>query len=96
MDVSELGWTDHATERMKQRGCTREQVLSTVEYGRQIRGFHAGIFFYIGRKEVAHYAKRNKDLSGCQDTAVLVVGTSIITVIKTDRPKNLVRGRYKR
>lgn len=53
-----LGYTHHAQVRAAQRGFSAKQVATILRYGR--KRYQAGAVYYsIGRKEIAQYAKES-------------------------------------
>ena len=80
--------TDHAIERMQQRGISNEAVFQTISFGRISRGRGATIYA-IGKKEISEYAKDGIDLTPYEGVHVVMtrIGTISTVYRNLDIPK---------
>ena len=78
--------TDHASFRMSQRGIGRDQLASVLRFGR-CRHTRGARFFFVGRKEVQHYARQGLDLRAVENVQVLMApnADAVITVYRNAR-----------
>ncbi len=84
-------FSEHALKRMSQRGITREAVVLTLTYGRKVYGRGVKCYF-IGKKELAAFAREGTDLSLAEGMHVVVSSRSteqIITVYKNKQLPNI-------
>jgi hypothetical protein len=92
--------TNHATDRMSERGIPPEAVDKVLEYGREVptRG---GTVYAIGRQEVKRYAREGVDLVEYSGVQVVCTGHGVVlTVYRNHNFRQLRvglgRGRYNR
>ena len=80
--------SEHALERMQQRGISHEAVFQTIAFGRISRGRGATIYA-IGKKEISEYAKDGIDLTPYEGVHVVMtrIGTISTVYRNLDIPK---------
>ena len=80
--------TNHAWDRMHERGISNEAVFQTIAFGRISRGRGATIYA-IGKKEVLKYSKKGIDLTSYEGVHVVMtrVGTISTVYRNLDMPK---------
>ena len=72
--------SEHALERMQQRGICHAAVFQTIAFGRISRGRGATIYA-VGKKEVAEFAKDGIDLSFCEGVHVVMTRRGLISTV---------------
>ena len=72
--------TEHARDRMLQRGICHAAVFQTIAFGRISRGRGATIYA-VGKKEVAEFAKDGIDLSFCEGVHVVMTRRGLISTV---------------
>ena len=89
--------SEHAIERMQQRGISHKAVFQTIAFGRISRGRGATIYA-IGKKEIAEFAKDGIDLSQYEGVHVVMSRRGIITTVyrNADMPRLKPRKRMPR
>ena len=70
--------SEHALERMQQRGISHEAVFQTIAFGRISRGRGATIYA-IGKKEISEFAEDGIDLSGYEGVHVVMTRRGTVT-----------------
>jgi hypothetical protein len=100
LEILEHLVTNHATDRMAERGIPPEAIDKVLEYGREVptRG---GTVYAIGRKEVKRYARKGVDLVQYSGVQVVCTGHgAVLTVYRNHNFRQLRvglgRGRYNR
>ena len=80
--------SEHALERMQQRGISHEAVFLAIAFGRISRGRGATIYA-IGKKEISEYAKDGIDLTPYEGVHVVMtrIGTISTVYRNFDIPK---------
>jgi len=75
--------TQHARQRMGQRGVSEEAVELALHYGRKIHS-RGAVFHVIGRKEIAKLGDEHPEITDLDGVQVLTSadGESVITVYK--------------
>lgn len=72
--------TEHARDRMLQRGICLWAVFQTLAFGRIARGRGATIYA-VGKKEVAEFAKDGIDLSFCEGVHIVMTRRGLISTV---------------
>ena len=72
--------SEHALERMQQRGISNEAVFQTIAFGRIGRGRGATIYA-IGKKEIAEFAKDGIDLSQYEGVHVVMTRRGTVSTV---------------
>ena len=72
--------TEHARDRMLQRGICILAVFQTLAFGRISRGRGATIYA-VGKKEVADLAKDGIDLSFCEGVHIVMTRRGLISTV---------------
>jgi hypothetical protein len=87
-DRSSQNLSEHALERMQQRGISHQAVFQTIAFGRIGRGRGATIYA-IGKKEITEFAKDGIDLSQYEGVHVVMSRRGIITTVyrNSDMPR---------
>ena len=87
-DRSSQNLSEHALERMQQRGISYQAVFQTIAFGRIGRGRGATIYA-IGKKEITEFAKDGIDLSQYEGVHVVMSRRGIITTVyrNSDMPR---------
>ena len=87
-DRSSQNLSEHALERMQQRGISHQAVFQTIAFGRIGRGRGATIYA-IGKKEIAEFSKDGIDLSQYEGVHVVMSRRGIISTVyrNSDMPK---------
>ena len=87
-DQSPHSLSEHALERMQQRGISHEAVFQTIAFGRISRGRGATIYA-IGKKEISEFAKDGIDLSGYEGVHVVMTRRGTVSTVyrNADMPK---------
>ena len=85
---------NHALTRMAQRGFNDDQIALVLKYGRVI--YAKGIvFFVVGRKEVAFFAKQGVDLRAVEAIQLLTKPNGVlITVYRNHDLKKIKKTKY--
>ncbi len=80
--------SEHALERMQQRGISHKAVFKTIAFGRISRGRGATIYA-IGKKEIAEFAKDGIDLSDYEGVHVVMTRRGTVSTVyrNADMPK---------
>ncbi len=75
--------TDHARQRMDQRGISEGAVELALQFGRKIHARRT-LYHVIGRKEIQKLGEQHPELKGLDGVQVLtsVDGESVITVYR--------------
>ncbi|MCW8884898.1 MAG: DUF4258 domain-containing protein [Motiliproteus sp.] len=75
--------TDHARQRMDQRGVSEQDVELALQFGRKVHSRRA-LFHVIGRKEIKKLGDKHPELKGLDGVQVLTSedGESVITVYR--------------
>ena len=75
--------TEHARQRMGQRGVSEEAVELALHYGRKIHS-RGAVFHVIGRKEIARLGDEHPEINDLDGVQVLTSADddSVITVYK--------------
>lgn len=84
-------FSDHALKRMSQRGITPEAVALTLPFDRKVYGRGVKCYF-IGKKELAAFAREGTDLSLAEGIHVVVASArseKIIAVYKNKQLPNI-------
>ncbi len=72
--------TTHALTRMAQRGFNDQQIALVLKYGRVI--YAKGVVFYVvGRKEVAFFAKKGIDLRDVEAIQLLTKSNGVLITV---------------
>ena len=79
-DQSSHSLSEHALERMQQRGISHEAVFQTIAFGRISRGRGATIYA-IGKKEISEFAKDGIDLSGYEGVHVVMTRKGTVSTV---------------
>ena len=87
-DRSSQNLSEHALERMQQRGISHQAVFQTIAFGRIGRGRGATIYA-IGKKEIAEFSEDGIDLSQYEGVHVVMTRRGIISTVyrNADMPK---------
>ena len=72
--------SEHALERMQQRGISHEAVFQTIAFGRISRGRGATIYA-IGKKEISEFAENGIDLSGYEGVHVVMTRRGTVSTV---------------
>jgi hypothetical protein len=72
--------SEHALERMQQRGISHEAVFQTIAFGRISRGRGATIYA-IGKKEISEFAEDGIDLSGYEGVHVVMTRRGTVSTV---------------
>jgi hypothetical protein len=72
--------SEHALERMQQRGISHEAVFQTIAFGRISRGRGATIYA-IGKKEISEFAEDGIDLSGYEGVHVVMTRRGNVSTV---------------
>ncbi|MGB2221966.1 DUF4258 domain-containing protein [Neptunomonas sp.] len=75
--------TEHARQRMMQRGVSEQAVMLALEFGRKIHSRRA-LFHVIGRKEISKLGDQHPELKELDGVQVLTTkdSESVITVYR--------------
>jgi len=79
-DRSSQNLSEHALERMQQRGISHQAVFQTIAFGRIGRGRGATIYA-IGKKEIAEFAKDGIDLSDYEGVHVVMTRRGTVSTV---------------
>jgi hypothetical protein len=79
-DQSPHSLSEHALERMQQRGISHEAVFQTIAFGRISRGRGATIYA-IGKKEVSEFAEDGIDLSDYEGVHVVMTRKGTVSTV---------------
>lgn len=79
-DQSPHSLSEHALERMQQRGISHEAVFQTIAFGRISRGRGATIYA-IGKKEISEFAEDGIDLSGYEGVHVVMTRRGTVSTV---------------
>ena len=72
--------SEHALERMQQRGISHEAVFQTIAFGRISRGRGATIYA-IGKKEISEFAEDGIDLSDYEGVHVVMTRRGTVSTV---------------
>ena len=79
-DQSPHSLSEHALERMQQRGISHEAVFQTIAFGRISRGRGATIYA-IGKKEITEFAEDGIDLSDYEGVHVVMTRRGTVSTV---------------
>ena len=83
---SSLNTTEHATQRLEQRGISKKQMMLAFKYGRVIHSRRA-VYHVVGKKEIAMYSHIEPELKNMD--GIQLVMSSDDTVLTVYRNKDL-------
>jgi len=86
--------SDHARQRMGERGISNEAVFQVIAFGRIARGRGATIYA-IGKKEVTEVAKHGINLSFCEGMHVVMNRSGIVLTVYRNLSMPKVKPRRK-
>jgi hypothetical protein len=82
--------SDHARQRMQQRGIGRDQLEQALRYGRAVRAHGSATFHVVGRREVRRYGQLDPMLSAAEGVHLLLSAAGVvITVYRTHELRKL-------
>ena len=84
--------TNHAWQRMNQRGIKLQNVIDTLEHG-SFRYARGARIYYVGRKDIANAALHCIDLRACDGIQVIVPEDGEIRTVYRNREIRRIRKR---
>ena len=88
--LENLHYTNHAIKRMSKRSLTSADIEYVIDHTRPIHKAGA-VFFFLGKKQIPHYDRRDNTLRRLEGTTVLVDSLSTWNVITVYRNREAIK-----